>query len=132
MGMARCQVLLRGKEGATPCVATVSGPVSVPAGDAEGNNIQGYLCHVADNLWCDDQGNRCAPVKRAGEPCTTFGECGAFLYCDDASGKCAARKSEGAACAVDEECPSTVCGEDNKCAPPLKIAPGIEKLCTRP
>jgi hypothetical protein len=132
MGMGRCQVLLRGREGDTPCIATVGGPLTVPAGDSMGNGIKGYLCHVADGLWCDDASNRCAKIKPAGAACTSFGECGPVQTCDDASGKCAARRSEGAACDVDEQCPSTLCGEDNKCAPAPQLDQALAKLCAKP
>jgi hypothetical protein len=132
MGMARCQVLLRGKEGDTPCVATVAGPLTVPAGDSAGNGIKGYLCHTSDGLWCDDSGARCAKARPAGGACTSFGECGAAATCDDASGKCAPRRGEGAACDVDEQCPSTICAEDNRCAPAPAVDPALAKLCARP
>ena len=132
MGMARCQVLLRGKEGDAPCVATVGGPLTVPAGDSAGNGIKGYLCHAADGLWCDDTGNRCAKTRPAGAACTSFGECGAAQTCDDASGKCAPRRGEGATCDVDEQCPSTICGEDNRCAPAPAVDPALAKLCATP
>jgi hypothetical protein len=132
MGMGRCQVLMRGKEGSGPCVATVGGPLTVPAGDSMGNAIQGFLCHVADGLWCQDEGTQCAKTKPAGAACSSFGECGAGQYCDDVSGKCAARRAAGAACDVDEQCPSTLCGEDNRCAPPRMTDPAIAKVCVRP
>jgi hypothetical protein len=131
-GMGRCQVLLPGAPGSAPCVATVSGPVTVPSGDLTSTAIMGYLCNVADGLWCDDLAGKCAAIRPAGASCTSFGECGPGGYCDDGSGKCTARKAEGAACTVDEECPSTLCGENNRCAPPSLVDPGLAQLCVRP
>ena len=94
-----CQVRLTGNETDSPCVGTVDGPLTVPAADLAVGSIKGYLCHVADGLWCDDASHRCSRSKGPGAACASFGECGAGNYCDDGSGKCAARKREGAACA---------------------------------
>lgn len=129
MGMGRCQVLVRGKQGSAPCVATVGGPLRVPGGDDLGNGLQGFECHVADGLWCDDASKTCARIKESGAACTSFGECGPTLHCDDATGRCAPRRDEGAACDVDEQCPSTVCGEDMVCAPPLTVDPALMRSC---
>jgi hypothetical protein len=131
-GTGPCQVILPGTAGAGPCVATSSGPVTVPGGDPTSTSIMGYLCSVAGGLWCDDVSGKCTASKPAGAPCTSFGECGPAGSCDDVSGKCVARKREGDPCTVDEECPSTVCGEDNKCAPPPKVDGALMQLCTRP
>jgi hypothetical protein len=129
---ARCQVALAGKEGDGPCVGTVDGPLTVPAADPAAGSLKGYLCAVADGLWCDEASAKCAQTKPAGAPCVSFGECGPGRYCEDASGKCAARKNLGATCAVDEECPSAICGEDNKCAGPPLLDAAVARLCTSP
>jgi hypothetical protein len=130
-GAGHCQVLLPGDEGFGPCVATVGGPVTVPAGEQASTSMFGYLCNVGRRLWCDEVTGKCQRAKEPGAACTSFGECGPTAYCDDATGKCTARKMLGAACAVDEECPSTVCGEDNKCAGPPAVDPAITQLCAR-
>jgi hypothetical protein len=131
-GMSRCQVILAGQTGQGPCVATVSGLVTVPAGDPTSSSIMGYACDVANATWCDDVSGKCAPVKATGSACTSFGECGPSGYCDDGTGKCVPRKDEGDACTVDEECPSTFCGEDNRCAPAPTVDPALNQLCARP
>jgi hypothetical protein len=131
-GMGRCQVVLPGKPGSGPCVATASGPVTVPGGDLASTAVMGYTCDVASGVWCDDVSGKCAPVQTIGAACTSFGQCGPTGWCDDGAGKCAPRKPEGAACAVDEECPSTVCGEDNRCAPPVAVDPALMQLCSTP
>jgi hypothetical protein len=129
MGMGRCQVALRGREGDGPCVATVGGPLVVPGGDLVGTSAKGYQCHVTDGLYCDDATAACARSKPAGAACTSFGECGPTHYCEDGSGRCTPRKREGAPCAVDEECPSTFCGEDNSCRPPPVVDDTVVRLC---
>jgi hypothetical protein len=126
---ARCQVALAGKQGDGPCIATVDGPLTIPAADPAAGSLKGYLCAVADGLWCDDVTAKCVRSKTAGDRCTSFGECGAGRYCDDGSGKCAARKGLGDACAVDEECPFAICGEDNKCASPPALDAAVARLC---
>jgi len=131
-GMGRCQVILPGRAGMGPCVATVSGPVTVPAGELTSTSVMGYSCNVADATWCDDVSGKCAPVEAVGAACTSFGECGPAGWCDDGTGKCVPRKAEGAACTVDEECPSTVCGEDNHCAPPPTVDAALMQLCATP
>jgi len=130
--MARCLVLLRGKEGDSPCVATVGGPLTIPASESVGSEPKGYLCHVVDGLWCNEAGSKCEKTKAAGAACTAFGECGTTHHCDDASGRCAPRRDEDAACDVDEQCPSTICGEDNRCAAPPAIDPALARSCLRP
>jgi hypothetical protein len=131
-GMGRCQVVLPGVAGSTPCVATSGGPLTVPGGDPTSTAIMGYLCDVASGLWCDDMSGKCLTSKTTGAPCTSFGECGPTGRCDDGSGKCVPRAAEGAACDVDEACPSTVCGEDNRCAPPPAVDPALVQLCAAP
>jgi len=127
-GMGRCQVLVRGKEGQGPCVGTKSDSLTVPAGGPMSNAIEGFVCDVHDNLWCDEATGKC--TKASSGACASFGQCGGGYYCDDASGKCAERKFVGAACTVDEECVFTICGEDNKCAPPPAVAPSLYRCVT--
>jgi hypothetical protein len=126
-----CQVLVRGHAGDAPCVGTVDGPLTVPARDPA-TGPKGYLCAVADNLWCDDTSHACARGQGAGAACTTFGACGAGLTCDDGSGTCMPRKHQGDPCTVDEQCPSAICGEDNTCAPPPAIGDDVGRLCGMP
>jgi hypothetical protein len=123
-----CQVVVRGHAGDTPCVGTVDGPLTVAARDPA-PGPKGYLCAIADGLWCDDDTHTCARSTGAGAACTTFGACGAAFTCDDGSGTCVPRKHQGEPCAVDEECPSAICGEDDKCAPPPVIGDAIARLC---
>jgi hypothetical protein len=131
-GKGHCLVLLPGKEGDGPCLATVGGPLTIAAGESVGGGQKGYLCHVADGLWCSEASSKCEKTKGTGAACTSFGECGTSLHCDDASGRCAPRRDEGATCDVDEQCPSTICGEDNQCAPPPAVDPALARSCLRP
>jgi hypothetical protein len=129
LGMGRCQVKARGKEGEGPCVGTVDGALTVAGGAPNETAARAYLCHVADGLWCDEGTRKCLRAKGAGEACSGFGECGAAHHCDDARLRCVPRLGAGAACTVDEQCQSVFCGEDNRCGPAPEVDGTLVRSC---
>jgi hypothetical protein len=117
-GRARaCQVQIRGRQGDGPCTFTIPEPVaSFPypdlyaiaavtyrsrpiLPDSAPPPARAYHCYRDDGLRCSDGEQRCVPLARVGEPCTSYGECVAGAFCDQASRSCQARRPMGAACA---------------------------------
>jgi hypothetical protein len=95
--MLKCQIQIRGSAGATPCVGSVRGGVTLYAGTSSGDiPDQGYLCDAADGLRCD--GTACVALTAEGATCELSSDCADADFCDATTGTCAARKPIGAAC----------------------------------
>jgi hypothetical protein len=92
----KCQVHVIGKEGDQPCVGTVDGSVTSYSSSGDDVPPKGYLCRVADGLYCDWTSHACVKFKAIGESCSGSSDCGRGGSCD--GGKCVARKELGAAC----------------------------------
>jgi hypothetical protein len=93
----KCQTQILGSAGATPCVGSVRGGVTLYAGTSSGEiPDQGYLCDAADGLRCD--GTACVALTAEGASCMLSSDCIEADFCDATTGTCAARKPIGAAC----------------------------------
>jgi hypothetical protein len=92
----KCQLQIRGTAGATPCVGSVRGGVTLYGGTSGDAPDQGYLCDAADGLRCD--GTACVALTAQGAPCELSDNCAETDFCDATTGTCAARKPVGTAC----------------------------------
>jgi hypothetical protein len=101
----KCQVQVRGQEGNTPCLGTVEGNFTSYALSTGDVLPRGYLCHVADGLYCQD-GGACTRLKQVGEVCMGgfVSDCARTTYCDFSQRMCLARKVAGEACTGSDEC----------------------------
>lgn len=121
MTIMKCQLVLDGKLGDGPCVATraldgsefLGGPNDdVPA--------RGYVCDQRRGLYCD--GSACAAMSGVGGPCNEAAACESGTFCDYASSTCAPRRAPGAACdSLYGQCAAgTYCDDDSRtCATSL-------------
>jgi hypothetical protein len=103
-----CQIQIRGQAGDGPCVWTVDVGIYDYSGPLLADGLpRGYLCYLADGLYCDGGTGVCSNRKAAGESCGTTGaeSCVDSAACDYAiaAGTCAARKAADATCAVNGE-----------------------------
>jgi len=150
--LRKCQVMLPGQEGSTPCVGTVAAGVITYSSSGDGAT-EVYLCDRAAGLRC--AGDACVRLPIEGEPCSVSDECAEGTFCDFTLGTCGARKpidaacgdqplecvagaycnevlvcaaqlADGAACAANVQCVSGNCPA-GACAPLPSI--GIEGLC---
>ncbi len=98
----KCQVQKRGKEGDTPCVGTRDGSTTNSSFDFNATDVPalGYICHVADGLYCNSTSHLCTKIQPVGGPCTTASSyvCVATAYCDTQADLCVAKKGAGADC----------------------------------
>ncbi len=119
----KCQLVLKGTEGATPCAGTKEGNVTYTPSFEDDVPPKAYLCDVADGLRCDNTTRACVKVPAVGEDCGSgYASCVEGAYCD--GGKCAARKALGADCSFDSQCvESAYCAPDAKTCTP-KLADG--------
>jgi hypothetical protein len=109
----KCQVQIDGKAGDSPCVGTKDGNTTsfISAQDVA---PKGYICDVANKLFCDQDTTKCTATRAVGDACTgSASECGADAFCDFASQKCAARLAAGSPCSGSDSCKSgTYCDFD--------------------
>jgi hypothetical protein len=98
-----CQVQIKGKENDTPCLGTRDG--NLTSFSSSGSNdapppSRGFICDVADNLYCDGQTKKCTRIQDVGGPGTTGGTyaCVKSAYCDFTTKTCVARLPAGADC----------------------------------
>lgn len=131
-----CRLEIVGKQGDMPCVGTVEGDVTSYTSSDE--VTRGYLCKVANGVWCDSNTKACAAIPRVGEACASsfasYG-CTEDARCDTTIGKCVARTPLGSMCSgTRDECAQgaycdgastkctatrsigTACSEDDQCA----------------
>ena len=96
----KCQVLVAGKAGDTPCVGTVDGNVTSYETSGDTDVLpKAFLCDVANGVRCDST-RKCVAIPKLGEACDGFGSntCTKDAYCDSTAKKCVARVAIGAAC----------------------------------
>jgi hypothetical protein len=154
----KCQLQVTGKEGDQPCVGTVErNGTSVQFVGGDDIPARGYLCRVADGLYCDVTTQVCTRFKAVGETCSQEGDCGPSAFCDGyrncaarknvgepcigtrdecADGAfcqattmtCAARLGDGAACMDSDACKSSSC-VNGKCAGDVPADLGLAFLC---
>jgi hypothetical protein len=101
-----CQVQIRGHAGDGPCVWTADvGSFSGSGFTAQDGIARGYLCYLADGLFCD-LGTGCAARRGPGGACLGNESCADTAFCDYtlAGGTCVARKPADARCVGEDEC----------------------------
>jgi hypothetical protein len=93
----KCQVLVTGKAGDTPCTATRDGDTFVPYADPNASEVpaKSFVCNLADSLQC--RLGTCAALVAIGAQCNVSSDCVRGAYC--ASGQCASRVAAGDSCA---------------------------------
>jgi len=113
-----CQVSKTGKEGSSPCIASVVGPLTV---FAPGTTPEGFSCADTDGLTCDATTKACKRLGTEGARCTGDGECALGFWCDSGSSTCKARAAAGAKCTsgFDDSCVA-----DHKCEGGTCVAQG--------
>jgi hypothetical protein len=125
----KCQVLVAGKEGDTPCGATRDGNTTFYSSWDGDIPARAFICDVANGLRCDDK-QVCSKIPAVGQPCSGFGSfsCVEGAYCS--SGTCVARKNPGEACDFSSsECVETAYCDSTSKKCVAKLADGA--ACTR-
>jgi hypothetical protein len=95
-----CQDQIVGKAGDTPCVGTKDGNVTTFSGtSATTPPPKGYVCDVANSIYCDGTSLKCTAMADVGGACTGSSySCVKTAYCDTSIMKCAARLAVDADC----------------------------------
>jgi hypothetical protein len=103
---SKCQVVIVGKAGDSPCVGNVSGPGTVwtSSGDPP---AKGYSCNLDRGLRCDATTQACAAVGPIGSACSTDDQCALHSYCE--GGHCEAQTATGGACTDSRACDGGSC-----------------------
>ncbi|HET6150942.1 MAG TPA: hypothetical protein VFH68_25625 [Polyangia bacterium] len=115
----KCQVVIRGTAGSTPCLRTVNGNRFFSTGNPDDVIPRGYACYVSDGLRCDEVSTACVALTPVGQRCSGLEDCVDGAYCDFTAGTCIARKAVGAACTgtSSSECVDTAyCRAATSCA----------------
>jgi len=100
--ISKCQVDMVGKAGDSPCVGTKEGAVTSYVGTSSSDvPPQGYVCDVANGVFCDPTSGACKALANVGDSCADA-QCVDAAYCDG-TGKCVARIAVGASCAGGED-----------------------------
>jgi hypothetical protein len=102
----KCQVVSVGKEGSTPCVATIDGNVTswVTSFDAKDVIPKGFSCDRAAGLFCDSKTTTCIKLGAVGDACSSSSACSTGAFCDFSTSKCATQKATGEACSGFDDC----------------------------
>ena len=140
-----------------PCVGTVEGNVTSYNTSATDVAMKGYLCRVADGLFCDGDTDACTRFKAIGEACDGSRDCGAAIcqsgkcvarkaigepcmggflntecvegaFCQESSMTCAAQLAHGAACMDNDMCKSNDC-VNGMCMGDVQVDFGLALLC---
>jgi hypothetical protein len=113
----KCQILMPGKAGDTPCIATRDGNFLneyLPSGATDVES-QGYVCDIANGVTCE-QGT-CVALAAVGASCSMSSDCVRTAYCSFPQDKCAPKVALGQACSnvAGSECvDDAFCGEATK------------------
>ncbi len=112
---AYCQVSRPGKEGDSPCVASVVGPITT---HVPGETAEGFVCADTDGLTCDWTTKACRRFAGDGESCAGMGDCAAGLWCGS-TGLCQRRAAAGTPCmdGYDDSCAEGHKCEGSLCVP---------------
>jgi hypothetical protein len=116
-----CQVELEGKAGDTPCISTRDGNTtsytsSFTSGADAGPKrpaARGYVCDLANRVYCNSKTTACEAVNDVGGDCNTSDRysCVKTAFCDSQLKKCAARVEAGGDCSKN----SQSCAEKTNC-----------------
>jgi hypothetical protein len=95
----KCQVLVPGKVGSTPCVGTRDGNDYLPYSDSNATDVatRGYVCNLADGVQC--RLGTCAALVAVGGSCDLPSDCVRSAFCNSSTRLCAARVAVGSTCA---------------------------------
>ncbi|MGZ3418230.1 MAG: hypothetical protein ACXVEF_19405 [Polyangiales bacterium] len=105
MTIKKCQIVIVGKAGDSPCVSTIDGNITYFSGSSTSMDVppKGYSCNKASGLRCDSTTEKCVALAKEGESCTSSDACSQDLYCPSGTdSKCTARKAAGQPCTFDE------------------------------
>jgi Dickkopf-like protein len=103
----KCQILVRGTAGSTPCIRTVEGSTWSSSYNGDDVPLMGYSCNVADGVRCDSLTDTCVALTPVGGDCLTSSQCVREATCSSATDTCAARAPVGSACGLDSDCVKT-------------------------
>jgi hypothetical protein len=117
MTIRKCQIVIVGKAGDSPCVETIDGNITYFSGSSTTMDVppKGYSCDKASGLRCDSSTEKCVALGKEGDSCTTSDACEKTLYCESGSmPKCAARKPVGSTCTFSECVTNAFCDNTSK------------------
>ena len=117
----QCQVLIRGEEGSSPCVASADEITTFPPGLVADGSIPPlvYVCDAKDGLTCYGGDAACRPIAAVGEACAGgLNPCVPSAYCD-VDLHCKTRLALGETCLFDSDCVSSAYCESasSSCTP---------------
>jgi hypothetical protein len=100
-----CQVRIDGKEGDKPCVGTKQGNATISYGSQNEAQPRGYVCDVANGVYCSQTTQTCTKIPDVGEACDTGTQyaCVSTAFCDYTAKKCVARLAVGADCTTNSQ-----------------------------
>lgn len=126
-----CQLVIEGKDGDKPCLATRDGNITSFTtsfggdGGATRPPARGYVCDLALGIFCNSKTTTCTKLQDVGGECTPFASqgCVTTAYCSKTTSKCAARIPIGEDCTFNSEAcvAKATCDQKTK-----KCAPGLE------
>lgn len=107
-----CQVQIDGKAGDMPCIYTRDGNSSFStsfSSDGDGGPTRpaakGYICDLANGVFCNSKTKACAKVQDVGGDCEPFVSegCVKTAYCSSSTKKCIARLAVGDDCSASSQ-----------------------------
>lgn len=105
-----CQVELDGKAGSTPCISTRDGNTSIvessfsPDGGTPRPPARGYICDVANGIYCNGTTAACTKIENVGGPCNGSDTgCVKTAFCDYSVRQCVARRAVGEDCKANSQ-----------------------------
>ena len=117
-----CQVQIDGKAGDMPCIYTRDGNSSFStsfSSDGDGGPTRpaarGYICDLANGVFCNSKTKACAKVQDVGGDCEPYVSegCVKTAYCSASTKKCVARLAVGEDCSNN----SQACALKTNCDP---------------
>jgi hypothetical protein len=116
MTIQKCQIVVVGKAGDSPCVETIDGNGTSFHSSSTGDvPTKGYSCNKADGLVCDSKTEACVPLGKEGDTCSSDTTCAKDLYCDFGStSKCTPRVAVGGACTFSNCVTTAYCDNTSK------------------
>ena len=117
--VSKCQVLVAGKSGDSPCAGTQDGSDFEPYSDPNAFEMpsQAYVCNFADGVQC--RLGTCAALVAMGGACNISPDCVRDAYCK--SNACTARVATGSTCTGSD---TAECIDGNYCSSGSKLCTG--------
>lgn len=116
MTVKKCQIVIVGKAGDSPCVSTIDGNITYFSSSSSGDiPNKGYSCDKASGLVCESMTQKCTALAKEGDACASDQSCEKNLYCDfGGTSKCTPRVAVGGTCTFSNCVTNAFCDDKTK------------------